>query len=753
MGIKGLHKGLSFCTEKGNMTQFQGRRIAIDTSSWLHKSVYSVSETYVESTERNCVDPKCILVSSRYIRKRCEELLKVFKVAEIFLVMDGKRCPLKVNESAEREHRRQQNLREARVYKRNGRNDKAEEKYKMCIKIKDELTHEVMAEVSKAFGGSRKVSVIWSPYEADAQLAKLCVDQMADAVVTEDSDVLVYSVAARVAFPVIFKLDRTSGVCDIISMAWLLDPPKVQQIGKARSALEGLLLNFASRESKRPGFGARLFVQGCVLAGCDYAHSLPGMGLVSSMKSCRNHSFRNEEVRFKKILESLPKKSKQNIDIDAYEATLAKSEAVFYYHVVLHTNGHKKHIAVPRLSNEGSGTGHCATDHSPLLGRFGDELNFLGEIDTSRLQSARNAMPPQHASSDNRKPLQPSNSSKKPISKWFQPVTKMKNPYSSDANSTNLFLKSNHKTNTLTSNIQRCNELPDTRYAKRVFPTFTADTSNHGQRNQQNLLSSTERKVGKSAQCSAGAFEYGADEDDSGSVCVLDLMAADNGKKEAVVFGTDDAYRIDEIHDENDCIIVSRVEKQAGTKTLSDTSECTIHNQEQHKDYISDLGDSDFSPPLTVHASSEADEVLTESRFFAKSSARRITLEPADVKDTQKYEMTGQNRLDLQGRKRRKNSRSIASSRESTDSFLDDVVDSPSVEDCVQQRPYKVGRKLGAPKTFGAIEAGFAKQRKRSSFEGVCAGKKVEILRPSASKSRGQVDCYFKPRSLYIANP
>lgn len=278
MGIKGLLKGLSFSTRKGRITEYQGCRIAIDASSWLHKSVYSVSNAYVESSERNFVDPKCVDVSSRYIISRCKELMEKFRIAEIFLVMDGKRCPLKVNESADREKRRQNNLREARAYKRNGRMDKAEDKYKMCIKINDVFCHSVMREVYKTFNSHKRVKLVWSPYEADAQLAKLCIDQVVDAVVTEDSDVLVYSVASRVAFPVIFKLDRTSGVCDIASMAWLLNPAKTRQMGKAKSALEGLLINFASRESKRPGFGARLFVQGCVLAGCDYAaNSLPGM--------------------------------------------------------------------------------------------------------------------------------------------------------------------------------------------------------------------------------------------------------------------------------------------------------------------------------------------------------------------------------------------------------------------------------------------------------------------------------------------
>ncbi|KAL3935028.1 MAG: hypothetical protein SGBAC_009374 [Bacillariaceae sp.] len=749
MGIKGLHKGLSFCTEKGNMKQYRNHRIAVDTSSWLHKSVYSVSAAYVESTERNYVDPKCVGASSRYIRKRCQELLDMFRVAEIFLVMDGKRCPLKANESADREKRRQDNLREARAYKRNGGNDKAEEKYKTCIKIKDGMTQAVMAEVSKAFKNDKRVKLVWSPYEADAQLAKLCIDQMVDAVVTEDSDVLVYSVAARVAFPVIFKLDRTSGVCDIISMAWLLEPPQTQKIGKAKSALEGLLLNFASRESKRPGFGARLFVQGCVLAGCDYAaNSLPGVGLVNAFKLVRDNSYRNEEVRFKKILDSLPRKVKISIDIDDYESTLAKSEAVFYYHVVLHTNGHYKHIAVPRLSNEVSVTEHCAKDHFPLLSRYEDELNFLGAIDTSRLQSARPTklpMLPQHASSNNRKPLQSSNISKKALPKWFQPVKKMNNPYSkseesrvavgrsqavasratkSGTSTANRFFTFARKTNALTSNVSKCIQLPDCRYAKRVFRP----------------VSSVEKLGEGPTQCTTSSFDYGADEGDSGSVEIVDSKPAENEWKQAVR----DLYRKRDIDDEDDCVVISKVRKQDGTTEFFDTSNCTSFNHKQHEDNVSDLGDSDFSPSSTVHRRSDSDEVVTESRFFLKTSARRITLEPCDIKDSHNCDTVGQSELSSQGRKRRKTSSvTTGTSRKSQNSFFDDVVDSPPAAACVQQQPYKVGRKLGAPKSYGRI----------LKAEKTTTTKKLGASRQSRSKSRGQMDFYFKPRSLDIAKP
>ena len=99
--------------------------------------------------------------------------------------MDGKRCPMKAAENEDREFKRQQNLMEARTYKTKDRRDKAEEKYKMCIKIRDNFTKAVMNEVAKQFSHDKRVYFVWSPYEADAQLAQLCIDRRVDAVVTE----------------------------------------------------------------------------------------------------------------------------------------------------------------------------------------------------------------------------------------------------------------------------------------------------------------------------------------------------------------------------------------------------------------------------------------------------------------------------------------------------------------------------------------------------------------------------------------
>lgn len=185
MGIQGLHKSLAFATRKTTLRDFRGQRLAIDSSSWLHRSVYSVSEQYVEAMEAGRVDQRSVGASVKYITNRCKELLNVFEMSQVLLVMDGKRCPLKADTNCERERKRSQNLSKAREFRRRGDKSKAIEKYKCCIKIKDAFTFEVMKKVQDNFRLDSRVRFVYSPYEADAQLAKLCLDGDADAVITE----------------------------------------------------------------------------------------------------------------------------------------------------------------------------------------------------------------------------------------------------------------------------------------------------------------------------------------------------------------------------------------------------------------------------------------------------------------------------------------------------------------------------------------------------------------------------------------
>jgi 5'-3' exonuclease len=288
----------------------------------------------------------------------------------------------------ERERRRQENLRQARYHRDRGERDKAFEKYKACIKVSATLANEVAQKVRHAFRNDARVEIVQSPYEADAQLVQLVLDQKVQAVVTEDSDVLVYQAACHVPFPIIFKLDRNSGACDILSMEWLLSPATCtsapwnhhRPLGDSSesnrmSVLDAVLKTLADRELRDPGLGARLFVQSCVLTGCDYSPNLlSGVGLVNAFKLVRNSVHRSSCDRFRHVLQQLPPKAKQSLGNKIeYEELLAKSEAVFYHHMVCLHDGTTlaflgEHPAIPDHR------------HKPVMDRFGGDWSFLGDV-------------------------------------------------------------------------------------------------------------------------------------------------------------------------------------------------------------------------------------------------------------------------------------------------------------------------------------------------------------------------------------
>ena len=125
--------------------------------------------------------------------KRCDELLNHANIKRIYIVFDGSRCPLKAVTNIERENKRATNLKLARELKRQGRKFESMDKYKACLKVEDWMGESVSKAVTKKWEqGSiiTKVECVFSPYEADAQLAKLCMDGLADAVVTEVSEVV-----------------------------------------------------------------------------------------------------------------------------------------------------------------------------------------------------------------------------------------------------------------------------------------------------------------------------------------------------------------------------------------------------------------------------------------------------------------------------------------------------------------------------------------------------------------------------------
>ena len=121
---------------------------------------------------------------------------------------------------------------------------------------------DITPEVAKAFIDAlqqRGVQFIVAPYEADAQMAYLALNGWVDVVLTEDSDLLAYGCPT-----VFFKLDKTGNGEEI--------------------ALADLPL---CRELSFVGWSHDLFVELCVMAGCDFAKALPGIGVKKAHAALR----------------------------------------------------------------------------------------------------------------------------------------------------------------------------------------------------------------------------------------------------------------------------------------------------------------------------------------------------------------------------------------------------------------------------------------------------------------------------------
>ncbi|POM71141.1 Hypothetical protein PHPALM_12324 [Phytophthora palmivora] len=122
-----------------------------------------------------------------------------------------------------------------------------------------------------------RVPFVVAPFEADAQMVWMCKEGLAAGIVTEDSDVVVYCLTANVSSPVLVKLDD-NGSAQAISRSILhKNSVKVTATGLLKK------IHFLTSGDKE---ATRMFVQVCVLAGCDFIDSLPNVGFAVSTLHC-----------------------------------------------------------------------------------------------------------------------------------------------------------------------------------------------------------------------------------------------------------------------------------------------------------------------------------------------------------------------------------------------------------------------------------------------------------------------------------
>ena len=271
MGISGLHHQLKAGQKKINVSELRGRTLALDGHALLHRGALSCAEALAEG------EP-----TTRYAHFAVQRVqMLATKGITAIVVFDGAPTPLKRHTNSERRAGRDQALADARQWKLECERSHAA----------GEDRDEAISEMRKAYGKTVRITPVMvevtkrelektvrclvAPYEADAQLAALCVLGLCDGVITEDSDLACLLCGLRLSrCLLVTKLDR-DGTGDLLTPGDLTKTVTDLRRSKFAKALAKAL-----RVHERTG--ARCFVQSCVLAGCDYYESEAGLSLVGA---------------------------------------------------------------------------------------------------------------------------------------------------------------------------------------------------------------------------------------------------------------------------------------------------------------------------------------------------------------------------------------------------------------------------------------------------------------------------------------
>eukprot|EP00980_Cylindrotheca_fusiformis_P011073 scaffold2551_cov113-Cylindrotheca_fusiformis.AAC.12 len=522
----------------------------------------------------------------------------------------------------------------------------------------------------------------------------------------------------------------------------------------------------------------------------------------------RDNSFRNDNIRFQKILEALPRKLKKSLDMEEYELTLAKSEAVFYYHVVLHLNGACKPMVEPRVEKGEHGDGHHVTDHSPFLGRFGDDwAAFLGKSSTSGSeapvlgQQQRGQRQPIGKLNIPRKSNAEHSflgTNKLPATRTsaFQPRQQFgrleRNPYAKkrsaqspgrasdiqQRNPFNQFARKDDVKRPSNDILKYMQPQPDVRAVKRKFapsdPSCMSNvTASSKIRNSNAMLENVYSHVkkgptqshGHGPQSPVAAFDYGELEDECDTAAPRQETMSRHRAGECSSSISLDKDDLLSPHSERN--LHSTVAKMYDLTADDSNSVDAGHKTDEHSDNMSDLGESDFSPPGSIvppasdvqqsfESNKESQNLEEElncgktihSKYFGKSRPRRITLDPSDIATKDGLAPTAQTNESLP-EKHATYSAAFSTPSSRSDSFYEEIVESP--EDYHRQsrknhgipRAQSLSRPAILPKrSTGPLEAAFNKQKRATSHRHPT--KKIRVLGSSRKLNRDP-SSFFKP--------
>lgn len=241
MGISNLLPLVSAVSNKNiPISNFKGKRIAIDGYVWLHRSSYRCAKEIVEDPGSDCIVP--------YVMNMLNHIMSSGIIPVI--VFDGQALPQKSNTSNKRHQDRLAAKEKAIVLEKSGYPELAYPFYQKAVTITSATVYAWIKQLK-----NKGIEYIVAPYEADAELAYLCRTHYVDMVLTEDSDLLAYQTPH-----VLFKYDDYSQTVTSVKFDDVLTHLQID---------------------------ADQFIAICCLSGCDYMEHINRLGIQTSLKMIR----------------------------------------------------------------------------------------------------------------------------------------------------------------------------------------------------------------------------------------------------------------------------------------------------------------------------------------------------------------------------------------------------------------------------------------------------------------------------------
>jgi exonuclease-1 len=253
MGISGLLQALKPLIQPCNVSQLQGKHVAIDGYCWLHKAVYGCAAELCLNQETDSWIKYCLSFIDLFLHYNCK----------VTLVFDGAPLPAKGKTESERAESRQKNLETAKEFQKKGDFKNARNYFARAINITPAMAARLIAIVESRYnslnGGntSKKVDYIVAPFEADAQLGYLSRNDLVDIVVSEDSDCMLYGCK-----DIIYKLNSKDGNCE-------------------RLIVNDIFTKFIDNKFDLRSFSSEMFLSMCIFSGCDYLVTLSSIFFLS----------------------------------------------------------------------------------------------------------------------------------------------------------------------------------------------------------------------------------------------------------------------------------------------------------------------------------------------------------------------------------------------------------------------------------------------------------------------------------------